>query len=100
MRRLSATRAYIVMLCCNVAAYAGWALDLHYLETHRPAVADPAHGFVLRQDTRHPDGAFYESARDRTVYWALVGAVIVVFAVSGGIAYLYARARERRPTDV
>ena len=84
------------MLCVNILADAGLGFDLHYLKTHRPAVPDPAHGFVVRQEVAHENRVFYESAEDRTVYWGLGGLEIAVFAVSGGIAYLYARARKRR----
>ena len=100
MRRSSGTRAYIIIVCFNAVAMAAFGLDMHYLKTHRPAVPDPARGFVLREETRHPDGVFYESAHDRTIYWALAGLDIFVFAASSGISYLHARARQRQAIKV
>ncbi len=99
MRKLSANHAFIVMLCANALTFAVWASDLQYLKTHRPAVADAAHGFVLRQETRHPDGVFYESAQDRAVYWGMLGLDLGVFIVSVGVAYIYARKREARERE-
>jgi len=87
------------MVCVNALAFAAWGLDLYYLETHRPAAPDPAHGFVLRQQIAHSDRVYYASAQDSAVYYGLGALDIAVFAGSGLIAYFYARARERQRAD-
>jgi hypothetical protein len=83
------------MLCLNLLACAALGFDMHYLKTHRPAVADPARGFVIRQETRNPDGVYYESAHDRTIYWTLGGLDIAAFSAFGVMTYLVSARRRR-----
>ena len=96
MRRRSRTQAFIAIVFINVLADGALLFDLHNLETHRPMTPDPARGFVLRQETRHPDGVFYESTQDRTLYWSLGGLDILVLWASSAVAYVYAPARQRK----
>ena len=87
--KLSANHAFILMLCVNALAIAAWALDLDYLKTHRPSSPDPTHGFILRQDVARENRVFYETDRDRAIYWSLVGLDLLVFWTSAGAGYFF-----------
>ena len=96
VRKLSANHAFILMLYVNALAITVWALDLHYLKTHRPSSPDPMHGFLIRQNVTRENRVFYESEQDRAIYWSLVGLNVLVFWTSAGAGYfLYGRKRIR-----
>ncbi len=95
MRGLSGTQAFAIICLVDGLTTGALVYDLQYLKSHRPATPDAERGFVLRQEVR--DGqAFYESAHDQRVYWGLIGLEIAVSVVSGGVAVLYVKARQRK----
>jgi hypothetical protein len=96
MRKLTANQAFIAILVANLAAggcLVGYGM---YLQSHRPLTPDLLHGFIVNQERTRDHYIYYISKRDDLVQKAFLALDLVVFWISGGVAYLYAKAAQRQ----